>query len=630
MRLLKTTSYELLEANDIPTPFPPYTILSHTWISPKDEITYQDIKRRKDDIESSIFKQKGWSKLKQYCDRAAKDGWEWAWMDTCCIDKTNPADTQEAINAMFRWYQNAGICYAYLEDVDILKILRVHEDAELLRGVDILEEADIDEISRCGDVADFNNFLHTALRQFIVGAKWFTRGWTLQELLAPHYLVLVDRAWRRIGTRESWAMEIREASKIEARHLTGFRPTDFQSCSIAMRLSWAARRETTVEEDETYSLIGLFGISMPLIYGEGRWRAFNRFQRELIAVYSDDSVFAWKAERLYDEHLLNAQREDSDSRWGVLASSIKQFLNASTVEAFGHYGASFSMTNRGLEIGTKRWRCKDDPAVCLARLNCGVRPRGYVGIYLRHAYDTYDRIHIEELCDIEKINIDDWQEEPGNGRILIRANNYLDTVVSSSKFILKYPTEVTIGAKYYMDFSPSISDRPIQLLDEASHLTAAQAAMKDEIIVEANRLIFINIELHTERTKSELDVIVNLTENEFPTVGIIGRAEKPWERLGDPLSEALDMYNALATYLHFKVQTEPIYPMVAVDEAENVAIGVHLLPRPPRESSQSQGNSQLGTSREYILRITVDQNSLTDGDVSERAERHTNKRRRIS
>lgn len=117
-----------------------------------------------------------------------------------------------------------------------------------------------------------------------------------QELLAPPYLVFVDQAWRRIGTRETWAVEIKEASKIEARHLTAFSPTDFTSCSIAMRLSWASRRNTTVEEDETYSLLGLFGISLPLIYGEGRWQAFNRLQRELIMFYNDDSIFAWKTE----------------------------------------------------------------------------------------------------------------------------------------------------------------------------------------------------------------------------------------------------------------------------------------------------------------------------------------------
>lgn len=288
MRLLKTTNYALFEAHDIPTRFPHYAILSHTWTSPQEEITYQDIKKRKDDIENNIYKQTGWSKLKKFCDRAAKDGWDWAWMDNCCIDKTNPADIQEAINAMFRYYQDAGLCYAYLKDVDALAAL---EDAGLL------ENEDPDEIAELKDIACPDSLAYEALHSDFIKARWFSRGWTLQELLAPHYLVFVDREWRRIGSRETWASEIKEASSIEARHLTSFKPTDFQSCSIAMRLSWASRRVTTVEEDETYSLLGLFGISLPLIYGEGRWRAFDRLQRELITVYNDDSIFAWTVEQ---------------------------------------------------------------------------------------------------------------------------------------------------------------------------------------------------------------------------------------------------------------------------------------------------------------------------------------------
>lgn len=319
MRLLKTKRYELIEANEIPEPFPQYAILSHTWISPKDEITYQDIKKRKEDIENDLFKQKGWAKLRRYCDRAARDGWDWAWLDTCCIDKTSPSDTQEAINAMFRWYQNAGICYAYLDDVDVNVILGTLDSADVNDPKDV----DLDNIPSADNIANRGSFRHKALSPFVVKAKWFTRGWTLQELLAPHYLVFLDRAWRRIGIRESWADEIKEASRIETRHLTTFSPTDFNSCSIAMRLSWASHRDTTLEEDETYSLLGLFGISLPLIYGEGRWRAFNRLQRELITVYNDDSIFAWKVEqtpkqritRLQWEGMIIFTEEDSYGAW---------------------------------------------------------------------------------------------------------------------------------------------------------------------------------------------------------------------------------------------------------------------------------------------------------------------------
>ncbi|RTE83810.1 hypothetical protein BHE90_001662 [Fusarium euwallaceae] len=207
MRLLETKSYELFEASDIPAPFPSYAILSHTWISSKDEITYQDMKTRKGDIKNDVYKQKGWSKLKKYCDRAAKDGWEWAWMDTCCIDKTNPADTQEAINAMFRWYQSAGICYAHLEDVDVLRDVK---------DMDLPQNVDFDGTVGSRNAANPNGPLHKALERFFIKAKWFTRGWTLQELLAPHYLVFVDPSKSGWGILARSVKDFWDASKVKA------------------------------------------------------------------------------------------------------------------------------------------------------------------------------------------------------------------------------------------------------------------------------------------------------------------------------------------------------------------------------------------------------------------------------
>ncbi|PNP85105.1 hypothetical protein FNYG_01630 [Fusarium nygamai] len=409
MRLLQTKSYELFEASDIPAPFPSYAILSHTWISCKDEITYQDMKTRTGDIKNGVYKQKGWSKLKDYCRRAFKDGWEWAWMDTCCIDKTNPADTQEAINAMFRWYQDAGVCYAHLSDVDFSKGSQI---------VSLTADTDLDSTT--------NNVLQAALKDAFIRAKWFTRGWTLQELLAPHYLIFVDHAWRHIGTRESWALEIEQASKIKACHLNAFNPTDFASCSTAMRFSWASGRETTVEEDESYSLLGLFGISLPLIYGEGGRQAFNRLQRQLIHVYHDDSVFAWRG-----------SRSDPKLGMGILARSVKDFRHASKVTA-GQYGNAYSMTNRGLEITSKYWRQRSNPDGVIVRLNCRIESvsdaEKETGIHLTHdaVTDVYYRARIHELCDLGHLDLNDWYEEPRREPLFIRADNYLETAASSA------------------------------------------------------------------------------------------------------------------------------------------------------------------------------------------------------
>ncbi|KAI1754868.1 heterokaryon incompatibility protein-domain-containing protein [Xylaria castorea] len=597
MRLLETKQYKLTEMNDIPRPFPQYAILSHTWISPKDEITYQDFKHRKGDIENDIFKQKGWAKLKSYCNRAAKDGWEWAWMDTCCIDKTNPADTQEAITAMFRWYQNAGICYAYLEDVDTSKVL---DCPDLVNGTFPMN-SDLDDVASEDNVADPTSLSHMALKAFLRKAKWFTRGWTLQELLAPPYLIFVDRAWRRIGTRENWADEIKAASRIEARYLTSFNPTDFTSCSIAIRLSWASYRETTVEEDETYSLLGLFGISLPLIYGEGRLRAFNRLQRELITVYNDDPIFAWKALPLRSGQFPGTLQNGHNPGRGFLAPSIREFWDAFSIRSFGFYRNSFSMTNRGLRINTKRWRRKDDPSKCLIRLNCGVESSGHIGIPLSHVDDSYERSQVEELYDMRTIDYDYWEEERGSQSTVIRASSNLKLLIPSSIFALQYPAQISIGGKYLVDYTSDMVGTSMQRLDENF---SGYDLKKDELVILPNQLVFINIIMHDAGSNSELDIIINLTDKGFPSAGILERDKEPWERLGDPMSRTLGKYEALADYLHNKIPR--VYPVVALETTENV-ICICLLPRPLLERSLTLPQEKVKSvaSREYVVKITL-------------------------
>lgn len=254
MRFIQTKTYELKEFGTLPSP--QYAVLSHTWLQSEPdrpdiirEITYQDMQNHLKKIKDGNYKTQGWAKLKSYCNLAAEDGWEYAWMDTCCIDKTNPADTQEAINAMFRWYHDAGICYAHLDGVNSKDLAHNHEK--------------------------FRN------------ARWFERGWTLQELLAPLDLMFVDQYWKRLGTKGEWIEDVAAACRMSVDDVT-----NFDRCSLAAKLSWASHRKTTLKEDEAYCLLGLFGISMPLCYGEDQL-AFRRFQIELIKVYEDPSIFAW-------------------------------------------------------------------------------------------------------------------------------------------------------------------------------------------------------------------------------------------------------------------------------------------------------------------------------------------------
>ena len=244
MRLLNVSTFTFEEFYGN---IPPYAILSHTW--GEGEVLLQHIQ------DGTGRARKGWSKIKGCCSLAAKDGWKYVWIDTCCIDKTSSADLSEAINSMFTWYQKSSVCYAYLNDVRY----------------------------RSSDANDFRY------------SRWFTRGWTLQELLAPTYVVFLDDRWNELGTKSTLKDLVSEITRISIAHLT-----DFKTCSIATKMSWAARRETTRVEDTAYCLMGLFGINMPLLYGEGK-NAFFRLQLELIKSYNDESIFAWQGESNFDQ-----------------------------------------------------------------------------------------------------------------------------------------------------------------------------------------------------------------------------------------------------------------------------------------------------------------------------------------
>jgi hypothetical protein len=290
MRLLNTTTIELHEFHG--SAIPPYSILSHRWEG--DEISFQDVLNKK------RLDAQGWVKVRKCCDFAKLRGHEFVWVDTCCIDKTSSAELTEAINSMFAWYQRAHTCYAYLSDVPSgLEDQRAQEAA-------------------------------------ISKSKWFTRGWTLQELLAPSHVVFLSNDWNEVlGTKSSlshvisFATGIRNVSKIKI----------FQ-VSVATRMNWASRRVCTREEDTAYCLMGIFGVHMPLLYGEGR-NAFIRLQLEILKNSADESIFAWFP---------------SDTRFttkqGMLAASPKDFENSRGIMTcvFDRSRPPISMTNKGLQF----------------------------------------------------------------------------------------------------------------------------------------------------------------------------------------------------------------------------------------------------------------------------------------
>lgn len=238
MRLINCATLKLEEF--FPCHTPQYAILSHTWGI--EEISFEDIISGTANVQAKAA-------YRKFCcgaEQARSDGLNYLWVDTCCINKTSSAELTEAINSLYRWYQEAIVCYAYLADVSTASIYG----------------------------SEFRN------------SRWFRRGWTIQELIAPRKVVFYSEQWTAIGTKTQFSYLISEITAIPVEVLKfSKRPDEY---SVPERMAWAARRETTRIEDRAYCLMGLFGVNMPLIYGEGEG-AFQRLQKEIMGLTNQSS-----------------------------------------------------------------------------------------------------------------------------------------------------------------------------------------------------------------------------------------------------------------------------------------------------------------------------------------------------
>jgi hypothetical protein len=273
-----------------------------------------------------------------------KDGLEYAWIDTCCIDKTNAVELSEAINSMFQWYSNASICYTYLSDVPT--------------GDDVRDPS--------------SKFF---------SSRWFRRGWTLQELLAPRELQFFSSTWSFLGTRSELSVMVQNITGIPRPFLLGW--ASLQEASVAQRMSWAAMRVTKRKEDVAYCLLGIFGVMMPMIYGEGD-QAFRRLQEEIMKHTRDDSILAWDFEPA--EPIPNNSAVAAPG--GVLAASPSDFKDCGQIVSLEQYTESLS----SFEISGGRLRTQltlsTTPAnEVYALLNCGLEHNTdqVVGIPLHNA-----------------------------------------------------------------------------------------------------------------------------------------------------------------------------------------------------------------------------------------------------
>ncbi|KAI1381943.1 heterokaryon incompatibility protein-domain-containing protein [Hypoxylon crocopeplum] len=307
MRLLNTETENIEEFFGEKIPLQ-YAVLSHRWGD--EEVSLQDWLARSS--RPDVRAREGFRKIQLCCEQAKKDGIEWAWIDTCCIDKSSSQELSEAINSMFHWYGNSSVCYVHLFDYD----------------------SDTFDDTRLGD------------------CEWFFRGWTLQELIAPQKVNFYNNNWEYFAAKSDPHMcqAISEITKIDAEFLLG---SDLELASIAKRMSWASKRKTTRPEDTAYCLLGIFDINMPLLYGEGT-KAFKRLQEEIMKLFPEDhSLYAWgtpvdkcsievsieKSMRVSEEKVTN-QVASPEPLGGLLAKSPQDFQfsrNYSPVPWAGHF-----------------------------------------------------------------------------------------------------------------------------------------------------------------------------------------------------------------------------------------------------------------------------------------------------
>ena len=332
----------------------PYAILSHRWID-STEVDYEEMAdlAKMDREEGDEIRQRlGYKKILESCEQAKRDGHAWLWVDTCCIDKRSSAELSEAINSMYRWYENSRVCYAYLHDVWGSSFPTARDDQRYF---------------------NFNGW-----------PEWFSRGWTLQEMIAPKDVQFFNKDWQPIADKRTFANILSRITRVPEHVLQ--HGLSFDRPCVAQILSWAANRTTTRVEDRAYSLLGLLDVNMPMLYGEGK-KAFHRLQLEIIRISNDQSVFAW-----------GCRSRDNSRTGSILADDPSFFRGCSSMVLMDHdkfirelrhnipeeelpsveddqFG-TFPITNRGIQIWLFLRPYEGSTSVFQAWLPCCSHPSG--------------------------------------------------------------------------------------------------------------------------------------------------------------------------------------------------------------------------------------------------------------
>lgn len=373
----------------------PYAILSHTWGRYTESSETQDGTWDPDDAEILFAdindqttrhrKEYAWRKILMACKAAQDDHIDYLWVDTCCFNKDSSAELDESINAMFGWYKESKVCLVYLADLEVDRVQQK------------------EDLKHC---------------------RWFKRGWTLQELVAPMNVDFYNQDWKKIGSNRKTIGSVSEADDTKTKEADdyfelgdilsaitkiddrAFKKMACSSFTVAERMKWAADRKTRRPEDRAYSLLGLFGVHMSLIYGIGGEAAFRRLQVEIIQNTTDMTVFAWNSEES------DGASPDSIKFCSMLADSPDQFSNSpsmTSMELEGH----FSITNKGVSLDASTLRIvpnamheSDVPLVLMIGWSDHPKLKEYIlcyGVYLQKiGSGNYVRCVKDKLAQFEE------------------------------------------------------------------------------------------------------------------------------------------------------------------------------------------------------------------------------------
>ncbi|KAL2061797.1 hypothetical protein VTL71DRAFT_7175 [Oculimacula yallundae] len=421
MRLLNTTS---IEVENFPMGTPPeYAILSHRWDAK--EVTFEDMKP------GGVRDPRAMLKLHNSCALAKRHGFQYIWIDTCCVDKSSSAELSEVINSMFRYYKEAKTCYAYLSDV-----ASVHLKIPLRQeNLDFAQSA------------------------------WFTRGWTLQELIAPKNLRFYNKDWTFLGDKSDLEDAIQSITGIPTNILKG---GDLDVVPVSKKMSWVASRRTSVPEDIAYCLLGIFDVNIPLLYGEGEEKAFLRLQEAILKLSDDNSIFLWQC----------TEKEALERPlWGLLASSPSHFSRSPQIDrpctSSPATKTAATLSGRGVNVEFVMGQIPEDDSKSLFAAVIGIdgSEHSYGPLLKKTSYSggEFIRVKADILLGIENLNT--------TGTLLFREDKKLEGLQPLRFFVRQNPK-----IRSTLQEAVGISFDPVKSVPPGMHVCGSSSRWKGQDI----------------------------------------------------------------------------------------------------------------------------------------------------